>query len=337
MRLFGRGRTKEERWFGVMQGVYGGRSTDPETYRRSASGGSATTLLREAARQLALDWVLVMGREPARPWRSAPAICTDFDRLADYAQSTYQLAPYLGALRGVLLDERPLRGAMSGIACQVQGIRKLQGLDSAIGERARERVAFIVEIGCSSSTKPEGTASMITERLGTELSAVHSIHYREGEYPGQIVVRTIHGKRHEIAFWEAVRHFKDNKTHRCLSCGDWMSGLADVSISDGDPNIFQASQGVTGIEKHGRVFVRTERGRQVLEEAVVQGEMECWPIELTGLNLGLERKRNRRAYYEGSGLPLSDGPIAGFREEREVVDDEQFIPDLAPSPERKDS
>lgn len=335
IRLFGRGRTRDERWLGVMRGVHGGRATDPEIYRRSASGGSATALLRAAARQLALDWVLVMGRESLRPWRSAPALCTDPGRLVDYAQSTYQLAPYLGVLRTVLLDERPLRGAMSGIACQVQGLRKLQGLDSAIGERARARIAFIVEIGCSSSTKPEGTVSMITDCLGLELPAVRSIHYRDGEYPGQIVVHTRQGERHELAFWEAVRHFKDNKTHRCLSCGDWMSGLADVSVSDGDPNIFQASQGTAGIEKHGRVFVRTERGRQVLETAVAQGELVCWPIELTGLNLGLERKRNRRAHYERSGLPLPDGPIPGFNEEFEAVDDERFIPGPPSTLERK--
>jgi coenzyme F420 hydrogenase subunit beta len=194
-----------------------------------------------------------------------------------------------------------------------------------VGELARERIAFVLEIGCSSSTKPQGTETLITELLGVDLGEVAGLKYREGDYPGRIEVLTRDGSRHTVEFWQAVRHFATNKTHRCLACGDWMSGLADLSVSDGDPNIFNASLGLNAIPKHGRVFVRTGTGAQVLERAGADGALEAWPIELVGLNLGLERKRNRRAAYERKGVPIPGGPIPGWLEETEIVEDAEFL------------
>lgn len=324
MRLFGRTRGPEERWLGIRQAVYGARSTSPETFARSASGGSATTLLQTAMRQLELEAVLVMGRSFEQPWRSAPAVCTSPGELPAYSQSTYQLAPYLGALRPFLV-EKGGRVGLVGIACHVQGVRKLQGMDTRIGELAREKIAFVLEIGCSSSTKPQGTETLITELLGLDLTEVAGVKYREGDYPGRIEVLTRDGRRHTVEFWQAVRHFAANKTHRCLSCGDWMSGLADLGVSDGDPNIFNASLGLNSIPKHGRVFVRTATGSQVLERAVADGALEAWPVELVGLNLGLERKRNRRAAYERKGVSIPEGPIPGWIEETEIVEDARFL------------
>jgi coenzyme F420 hydrogenase subunit beta len=322
-RLFGRTRDPGERWLGIRRAVFGAHSTTPEIFARSASGGSATTLLQVAMRHLELDAVLVMGRSAEQPWRSAPAVCASPAELPAYAQSTYQLAPYLGALRPFL--EKGGRVGLVGIACHIQGARKLQGMDSRLGELARERIAFMLEIGCSSSTRPRGTETLITEMLGLDLGEVAGLKYREGDYPGRIEVTTRDGRRHTVEFWQAVRHFADNKTHRCLSCGDWMSGLADLSASDGDPNIFNASLGLNAVPKHGRVFVRTETGARVLEQAVAEGALAAWPLDLIGLNLGLERKRNRRAAYERKGVPIPEGPIPGWSEEIEIVDDADLL------------
>ena len=42
----------------------------------------------------------------------------------------------------------------------------------------------------------------------------------------------------------------------------------------------------------------------------------------------MERKRNRRAYYERSGKPIPEGPIPGYVETCQVVDDDkELIPD----------
>ncbi len=327
-RLFGRGRRLDERWIGIRAKVLGGRARERKVFEASASGGSATAVLRAAKRHLGLDSVLVMGREPQRGWRTAPALCEDVDDLVNYAQSSYQIAPYLGVLRREMESPTPRMVAVVGLACHIQGIRKLQSLESRAGEWARTNIRLLVELGCSSGTTPRGTESLIEEILEESVDDVALVRYRSGDYPGQIAVDMKDGRRLYVPFWRAVKQFATNKTHRCLSCGDWMSGLADVSVSDGDPNIFAASVEAgddPDAAKHGRIFVRTPLGQSIIDAAVELGELEVWNIELEGLNLGLERKRNRRASYEQGSLPLPEGPIPGAREPWQGLDDEVFL------------
>ncbi|WP_328937112.1 Coenzyme F420 hydrogenase/dehydrogenase, beta subunit C-terminal domain [Streptomyces tauricus] len=324
-RLFGRSRTPGERWTGIFSEVLAGHALDPVVFEASASGGSLTALLQTALAVLGTDVVLTMGRDPEQPWRAAPALIREPGMLAETAQSTYQLAPYLGALRDVMLTEPDADVAVVGVACHIQALRKLQAMDTAAGRWARDHVVLAVEPACSSSTRPEGTRAVIEERALVPVDSVVRLRYREGDYPGEIAIGTRDGGDHRVAFWQAVRDFAKNKTYRCLACGDWLSGLADVSVSDGDPNIFAASVEGARELKHGRVFVRTEAGAAAVAAARDHGFFTGSPTDLSGLNLGLERKRNRRASYERSGRPVPHGPIPGHREELDIVPDERWL------------
>jgi coenzyme F420 hydrogenase subunit beta len=208
-------------------------------------------------------------------------------------------------------------------------MRKLQQLESPEGEWARSSVVFLIELACSSGTTPDGTRTLLENVVGVPAETVVDIRYRDGEYPGEIKVVTSEGHEHRLPFWRAVRHFAHAKTHRCLSCGDWMSGVADISVCDGDPNIFEASMSRPAEEKHGQILVRSPIGATVLEHAVASGLMRTWPISVEATNLGLARKRNRRARYERDGAHIPAGPIPGYVESIEPRPDDGFIP--APS------
>jgi coenzyme F420 hydrogenase subunit beta len=140
-------------------------------------------------------------------------------------------------------------------------------------------------------------------------------------------VVTKDGERHRLPLFQAIRHFKEHKTHRCLSCSDWLSGLADISVIDGDPNIFIASvNGASEFQKNGTLLVRTPAGRAILQSAIRAGAVRAEPSALrTDGNLGLERKRSRRIYYEGLGKPISAGPVPGHVETGESLDDEALL------------
>jgi coenzyme F420 hydrogenase subunit beta len=324
-RLFGRSRTRDERWIGIFSEVLAGYALDPVIFEASASGGSLTALLQTAMIALDADVVLAMGRDASQPWRAAPAIVRDPGSLIGTTQSTYQLAPYLGALRETMLAHPRAKVALTGVACHIQAMRKLQAMDTVAGQWARDQVVLMIELACSSNTRPGGTRTIIEKRALVPVESVVRLRYREGEYPGGIAIRTDDGQEHRVAFWQAVRDLAEDKTHRCLSCGDWMSGLADVSVSDGDPNIFAASLGASTQAKHGRVFVRTEAGANAVAMASAHGLLAITPVELRGLNLGLERKRNRRASYERSGTRIPAGPIPGYLEELDVVPDDRWL------------
>lgn len=324
--LFGRTRTPGERWLGIFDQVYGARSADPEVVKRSASGGTVTTLLLASKRALDVDYILTMGRDSRDGWRARGRASTETADAIHNAQSTYQLAPYLVALRALYEREPEARIAVSGIACHMQAIRKLQALDAPIAAWARKQIAVLVEIACSSNTLPAGTSTIIRDVLGVDAGEVADIKFREGAYPGNVQITHRDRSVRSVEFWRTLSVLKQHKTHRCLSCGDWMSGLADISVCDGDPNIFDASLNGTAYEKHGRALVRTEVGRRLWAFCTDEGLLSSWPIELTGFNLGLERKRNRRRHYERSGLPLPAGPgVDDIYDQAELRSDEELI------------
>ena len=131
-----------------------------------------------------------------------------------------------------------------------------------------EKVVLTVEIACASSTKLAGTEFLITEKLGIPLEDVVEMRYRDGEYPGEFAVTTRDGQRKALPFFEVVDEFKRFKTHRCLVCGDWWSGIADVSISDGDPNIYASSQSGARPPRQSIVMTRTKEGEKAVQAAV---------------------------------------------------------------------
>jgi coenzyme F420 hydrogenase subunit beta len=324
-KIFGRVRAAEERWLGIYKYAFSGHSNIEDVFRVSSSGGCSTTLLLAAMESMNLDFVLVAGRDAVSPWKATSIVCRNQEDLLASTQSTYQLFPHLRILKDVLEKNPKARIGMSALPCQVQAIRKLQQMDSLAGEFARNNILFILEVACSSSTKVQGTETFVEEKMNIELSKITDLKYRAGEYPGNMAVHT-KDNVHEGAFWELVRHLKSFKTHRCLSCGDWMSGLADVSVCDGDPNIFASSVDKDDpIQKHGRILVRTEAGLNALEYSHEKNWITTWGTDLGGFNLGLERKRNRRAFYERSDKPIPDSPIPGYVEDIEIIPDEKLI------------
>ena len=104
-----------------------------------------------------------------------------------------------------------------------------------------------------------------------------------------------------------------------------MSGLADVSVCDGDPNIFESSVGDPQTDKYGRLMVRTELGTKVVKKALDMNMLELWAASNDEFNLGLERKRNRRAFYEQTHPNIPLPPITGHVEDIDIVDDEYLL------------
>lgn len=324
--LFGRTRTHEERWLGIFRRQIRAHSLDREIYTASSSGGCTTAFLLAAMDRLQLDYVIVAGREHARPWRAASSVCRSKDELLQATQSTYQLFPHLRILK-TLRESDPMASiGVVALPCQVQAIRKLQNMSGAIAEYARRNIKFVQEIACSSNTLPSGTETLIEHEAAVPKDSVRDVKFREGEYPGDFVIHLKGGARKTVPLWKAVEHFKRFKTHRCLSCGDWMSGLADVSVCDGDPNIFKSSAMVhERVPKHGRVLIRTKVGQEVVDAALRLGLIEIGDGEVARMNLGLERKRNRRAHYETCEEEIPDPPIRGFREAAPAMSDDAVI------------
>jgi coenzyme F420 hydrogenase subunit beta len=138
------------------------------------------------------------------------------------------------------------------------------------------------------------------------------------------MVRTADGNRHFLPFFRLVEEFKKFKTYRCLTCPDWWSGVSDISISDGDPDIYTTSKRKEAPKPSSTILVRTETGRRLLELAVRSGMVSLTDYEFI-TNLGLERKKHRYRHYaslNGRRIPL---PPAEDRYTESLLSDDEVI------------
>lgn len=288
-RIFGRERTLEERWIGISRGSYQLKSTDANILQEASSGGIGTTLAVTALENNLVDAFIVIGRNEEKPWIPKALLTKSTTEVVQCAQSSYCIAPNLHLLSHTNFSKI----GIVGLPCQIQGINKLlNNRDNPHLFQIAEKIVLTIELACSSSTKLSGTEFLITHVMGIQLDDVVKMKYREGSYPGDFTVVTKDGQKHTLPFYRLVEEFKQYKTFRCLSCPDWWSGLADISIADGDPNIFATSRDKKYQEASSTVLVRTSIGEQLLSIAESNGKILKWPYIFHN-NLGLERKRQR--------------------------------------------
>ena len=336
IRIFGRTRTRAERWTGIFRQNLVLTSTNQQILKSAAAGGAGTTLMLTALRSGLADAVIVVGRDPKRPWVPMALVTDSEEEVIRCGQTSYCLTPNLHLLR----DPRFARIALVGVPCEIQAVRKMQNV-VPISEVA-EKVVLTVEIACASSTKRAGTEFLITEKLGIPLEDVADMRYRDGEYPGEFAVKTRDGRRRTLPFFELVDEFKRFKTHRCIVCGDWWSGLADISISDGDPNIYASSQSGARPPRQSIMITRTQRGEEIVQAAVQLGFATVRARTFVAEdNLGLQRKRFRYASFAQSMPNRVPAPPVDYEETERLLSDSEVIARMAyhmrigPSPASK--
>ena len=287
-RLFGRVRKPSERWTGIAGAFHHVVSPDPHIRRHASAGGAGTALLLTALRTGLVDAVVVIGRDPEKPWRSKALITSDEDAVIPSGQSSYCITPNLQELPASPYE----RLALVGLPCEIQALNKMRNLLSP--PLVADKVVLTLELACSSSTRVEGTEHIVTELLDVDLDDVVELKYRQGAYPGSFAVTLKDATTRALPFWKSVETFSKFKTFRCRSCPDWWSGLADVSICDGDPNIFKTSRTGAKSPRCSMVVPRTSQGAALLRHAEELGLLLVKPASFDEMgNMGLQRKRHR--------------------------------------------
>jgi coenzyme F420 hydrogenase subunit beta len=323
-REFGRPRNNDERWTGIIRRVYEVHATDPQILKHASAGGAVTALLVSALRSGLIDAALVVGHDESQPWRSRAILTNDEGRIVRSAAAKYTFAPNLP-----LLDDTPFhRIGVVGLPCEIEAIHKMRSLDP-VPEPAR-RVAFTIELACASATLPDGTRHVIEERMGIDSGEVTDLRYRGGDYPGDFTVRTRDSGEHRYPFFQMVKDFTRFKTFRCDACPDWWSGLADISVADGDPNIFALSQRGDTARPRSTVVVRTAAGERILADAIVHRMIHAAETEFDpAQSLGLQRKRHRYTRIASQSVRVIPSPPATDVTAGRPMSDEEVISEMS--------
>jgi len=248
--LFGRTRAPEE-VIGPYQEIYLARATAPEALMAGQDGGVVSALLIWGLETGRIDGAATSVLSTERQWDCEPAIVTDREGVLAAAGSryTYSANP-LALLKAAELGLSKV--ALVGMGCQtsITGVMQARRVN-----KWRKKIAWTFGLLCSKSFTYDGLMVEIAqEELGLDLDHLARVNIK-----GRLLFYTDTGDEIVYPLKQSHRFTRPG----CLHCPDFAAEHADISFG----GLGQGDGWTLSI-------VRTERGREIWDEATAAGLLE---------------------------------------------------------------
>lgn len=258
---------------GHTENLFVAHATDPEIRRSGTSGGMVTALLLHLLEHKKIDGAVVVDFDRENPTRSRGILATTAEQIRSAAGSKYCLTPSMAVLQE--LRKREGRYAVVALPCQIHGLRKMEEADPKLSAK----IACIFGLYCACNMEPHShLEAIVSAGIGRE--EVARFDFRGGDWPGGYVVEKTDGTRvklHSMSYRSVVNVlFRVTGAERCYLCVDGLSEYADLSF--GDFHAFDYSGDMAKMEKCTLITQRTERGNELLRQAVEDGAISLHPL-----------------------------------------------------------
>ena len=301
-RIFGS--SDVDKQIGFYKSIYVAHSNNPIHRKDGASGGVVTALLLNLIKSKAVDNVIVVGMDEDSPWQAKVNIGHTEEEIVGAAQSKYTLLPLNAILKEIQRKEGTF--ALVGLPCHIHGIRKLQ----YNGWKSISKIKYCIGLFCGFNLHPSATDYLI-KKVGVDKKNIKSLEYRGGDWPGGFLVKTKNGEEKFIP-----KHFYNYVNvmfvpERCLLCPDLTNEFADISAGDAWEEYLDDKKGWS------RVIVRTEAGKQIIENALRDKDIYVKESSKDAL----ERSHSHLIQYKKIGFFIrsklnSKNPSFGLKEPR---------------------
>lgn len=245
--------------FGMYQGIFNVHAHDSNIRHEAASGGAVTQLLIDMLEHHQIGGAVVTRSKKNIPYEFEAHIATTREEILEAAQSKYMIIPTNRILKKI--KEQKEKVAFAGLPCQVQGMRKAMEADADF----KKKIVVLISIFCGFNMQPAATDYLIS-KSGINKEAVTKLQYRKklGKETG-FYVEGSNGKsffvnKHGYTFLNLMFSPK-----RCWKCYDYSGEFADIAVGDA----WDKGQGWS------RVIVRTDKGKDLLEQSVCGGTLLC--------------------------------------------------------------
>jgi coenzyme F420 hydrogenase subunit beta len=150
-----------------------------------------------------------------------------------------------------------------GKPCDAAGVRKAQ----QSGNGQIKDVGVVISIFCAGTPSTQGTLDLLSN-MDVQTDKVSSLRYRGNGWPGKFCVSISEAgdTKKELTYREAWGFLQKYRPYRCYLCPDGTGEFADIAC--GDPWYRDIKEDEAG---YSLILVRTERGRQILQNAITAG------------------------------------------------------------------
>lgn len=281
-------------WGPVLE-IWEGYASDDEIRFKGSSGGIATALSLFCLEKLEAGSVLQTGVAPGNPLENIFVFSRNRNQLVASTGSRYSpAAPCVGFRE---IEANNSNCVFVGRPCDVAGLRKAQSASPALATKT----PLSISIFCAGTPSSKGTEALLDE-LNVRPGDVKELRYRGCGWPGMATV-TLNGTQcqqcqmsYEKSWGEILsRHVP----LRCRLCPDGTGELADISC--GDP-WYKPIEGPDAGQS--LVLVRTEKGREVLAEAMKAGYVILRPVDSSVVAASQPSLLNKRRQLWGRLLAM---------------------------------
>jgi coenzyme F420 hydrogenase subunit beta len=258
-------------WGPVLE-IWEGYATDPEIRYKGSSGGIATALALFCLEKQRASGVLHIGTNSESPLQNVPVFSKGREELLACTGSRY--SPAAPCLNLNWIEEAESSCIFIGKPCDVIALRKSQEANPVL----KDKCGLAVSIFCAGTPATRGTYNLL-DVLEVKPEQVKELRYRGCGWPGMTTVKLKgrNGQMRQMTYqksWGAI--LSKLSQFRCRLCPDSTGEFADISC--GDPWYRKIEPGEPG---QSLILARTERGREILKEAVNAGYVTLCP---TGSN-----------------------------------------------------
>lgn len=267
-----------EKLFGVYQGIWNACAGDEGVRNRGGSGGVVTQLLVDLLERNVIEGAVTLQCSKKAPYVFEPCIADSREQILASAQSKYMIVPVNQVIRE--LKESGKRVAYVGLPCQIQGMRKAMEKNPWL----EKQIVVLISLFCGFNMEEAATDYLIAKSgMKKEEIKTLSYRYKKGAQTG-FYLRTKVGKeffvsKHGYTFLNLLFSPK-----RCWKCYDYSGEFADIAVGDA----WEKGQGFS------RVIVRTQRGREIFEQAVDRGVICAEP----GDEAAIKKTQNKVVSYK---------------------------------------
>lgn len=269
-----------------------------------SSGGVITSLLQYLLESGAIDGVVVSDFSEAEPWQPHAVVARSPEEIARASGSKYMVYPHNKILRKLKTFEAE-SVAFVGLPCHIHALRKLE----TVAPQIIAPIKLYIGLYCGLNLTCEVVEGLM-ERFSIEnRKEISGIEYREGQWPGKVVVSLSDGRRCEMNKL-CFNYFNFLYTpKRCLMCIDLSSEFSDISVGDGW--LKEQDHAISGWSV---ILARSEQGQKVIESAVDNDIIQCEKIseeqlhQMHAHNLNNKKIgafiRMKKAAQKGKSVPV---------------------------------
>jgi len=254
-RIFGE---EQKDVLGVYRSCYAVRSKKEDI--KGQDGGAVTSLLAYALEEGIIDCAAITTTRGESDWKPVTKVAKNYEELKEGAGTKYTIYPSVVGVKEAIEEGCNAIGFV-GLPCQIQGLRKVQTAEQPY-DVGIEKLKLLIGLFCMENFT-EDLLNFIAKDY-VKLESVSKFDIKGKDF------LVYEKEKHSIPLDEIKNYIAEG----CAVCVDYTAELADIAVGS-----------VGSEEGWSTVFVRTERGEEVVKGAVEKGYVEVKEIEKKGLGL----------------------------------------------------